>query len=181
MGKQNDRQLAARVRRVDELERLGIADALEPADMGPEGAVVEQRDSLRRNKAAARVGRMRIRHRKEIGEHRAEIEQRHNDEADHGQPVPPEPPPRQLQLSLLRQPVVSEANRGHARPCRRMRGSIHIKSRSDISVPITVSTPSSSTIVPARNMSCATSACSNSGPTVGRPSTRETTMLPETR
>jgi hypothetical protein len=37
-----------------------------------------------------------------------------------------------------------------------------------MNVPITVITPSSSTIVPARNMSCAISAFSRSGPTVGR-------------
>ena len=49
-----------------------------------------------------------------------------------------------------------------------------------MNVPITVSTPSSSTMVPARNMSCAISACSSSGPTVGRLSTSETMMLPET-
>ena len=33
-------------------------------------------------------------------------------------------------------------------------------------------------MVPARNMSCAISACSSSGPTVGRLSTSETMMLP---
>jgi len=50
-----------------------------------------------------------------------------------------------------------------------------------MNVPITVITPSSSTMVPARNMSCATSACTSSGPTVGSPSTIEMMMLPETR
>ena len=51
---------------------------------------------------------------------------------------------------------------------------------SEISVPITVITPSRSTIVPARNMSCAMSAFSRSGPTVGKPSTSDTMMLPDT-
>ena len=51
---------------------------------------------------------------------------------------------------------------------------------SEISVPITVITPSRSTIVPARNMSWAMSALSRSGPTVGNPSTSDTMMLPET-
>ncbi len=48
-------------------------------------------------------------------------------------------------------------------------------------VPITVMMPSSRMIVPARNMSCAISAFSSSGPTVGRLSTSEMMMLPETR
>ena len=49
-----------------------------------------------------------------------------------------------------------------------------------MNVPITVSTPSISMMVPARYMSCATSALSSSGPTVGRLSTSETMMLPDT-
>ena len=49
-----------------------------------------------------------------------------------------------------------------------------------MNVPMTVMTPSSRTIVPARNMSWAISAFSSSGPTVGRLSTSETMMLPET-
>jgi hypothetical protein len=51
---------------------------------------------------------------------------------------------------------------------------------SETSVPITVITPSSSTIVPARNMSWEMSALSSSGPTVGRLRTSETMMLPDT-
>src|SRR5882724_9383451 len=110
--------------------------------------------------------------REEIGKDSAQIKQRHNDEADDSKLVPPEAPPRQLQLGRLRQPIVaSEGHRRHARPCKRMRGSIHISNKSDIRVPITVSTPSSNTMVPARNMSCATKACSSNGPTVGSPST----------
>ena len=48
-------------------------------------------------------------------------------------------------------------------------------------VPITVSTPSSRMMVPARNMSCEISERSSSGPTVGRLSTIEMMTLPETR
>src|SRR5712692_5522675 len=69
---------------------------------------------------------------------------------------------------------------GHRRLWARIRGSIHIKSRSEMNVPITVRTPSNSTMAPARNKSAATSDLSKSGPTVGRPSTSETMMLPET-
>ena len=47
-------------------------------------------------------------------------------------------------------------------------------------VPITVSTPSSRMMVEASSMSCETSERSSSGPTVGRLSTTETMMLPET-
>ena len=49
-----------------------------------------------------------------------------------------------------------------------------------MNVPMTVITPSSRTMVPARNMSWAISALSSSGPTVGRLSTSETMMLPDT-
>jgi len=45
---------------------------------------------------------------------------------------------------------------------------------------MTVITPRRSTIVPARNMSCAIRALRSSGPTVGNPRTRDTMMLPET-
>ena len=61
-----------------------------------------------------------------------------------------------------------------------MRGSIHISSRSDSSVPITVSTPSSRMMVEPSSMSCEISECSSSGPTVGRLSTTEMMMLPDT-
>src|SRR5262249_25454584 len=120
--------------------------------------------------------------REKVGEDRDQVEEKNDEQAGDGELVPSKPPPRQLQLACLRQPFVGrEDDRTHARPCRRMRGSIHISSRSETSVPITVNTPSSSTIEPARNLSCATSACSSSGPTVGSPSTSDTTMLPETR
>src|SRR5262249_3573635 len=62
----------------------------------------------------------------------------------------------------------------------RVRGSIHTRGMSGMSVPITVMTPRSSTIVRARNMSCAMRALSSSGPTVGSPRTSETMMLPDT-
>ena len=45
-----------------------------------------------------------------------------------------------------------------------MRGSTHISTRSEMRVPMTVSTPSSSTMVPARNMSCEISERTRSGP-----------------
>src|SRR6266508_4893653 len=69
---------------------------------------------------------------------------------------------------------------GHHVSSSRMRGSIHTRRMSEISVPITVITPSRSTIVPARNMSCAMSDFSRRGPTVGNPSTMDTMMLPDT-
>src|SRR6202022_3138470 len=54
VDEQRNRQLAGRIWRVDQLEGLRVAYALETAHMGPEGAVVEQRDCLRRDEAAAR-------------------------------------------------------------------------------------------------------------------------------
>src|SRR5207237_5618397 len=76
--------------------------------------------------------------------------------------------------------IDDEARRRHHVSSRRMRGSTHTSRMSEISVPITVITPSSNTIVPARNMSCAMSALRRSGPTVGKPSTSDTMMLPDT-
>ena len=49
-----------------------------------------------------------------------------------------------------------------------------------MSVPMTVMTPSSRMMVPARNMSWAISALSSNGPTVGRLNTSDTMMLPDT-
>src|ERR1700675_3583812 len=49
VDEQCDRQFSHWVRGVDQLESFGVAHALEPADMGPQGAVVEQRNPLRRN------------------------------------------------------------------------------------------------------------------------------------
>src|SRR5258708_21130598 len=69
---------------------------------------------------------------------------------------------------------------GHRRLCARSRRSIPITSRSEMNVPITVRTPSNRTMAPARSRSAAISDLSSSGPTVGRPSTSETMMLPET-
>ena len=76
--------------------------------------------------------------------------------------------------------LAGEDEGGHQVSSRRMRGSTQTSRMSEISVPITVITPSRSTIVPARNMSCAMSALSRRGPTVGRPRTRDTMMLPDT-
>ena len=50
---------------------------------------------------------------------------------------------------------------------------------SEISVPMTVSTLSRNTKLPARYMSCDFSACSNNGPFVGRFRTTETIVTPE--
>ena len=82
MDEQRDRQLARRIRRIDQLEGLRVAHALQPADMRPELAVVEQRDALRRDEAAARVGRVRIGNRQKVGEDRDQIEQSHDDKAE---------------------------------------------------------------------------------------------------
>src|SRR4029453_4690722 len=126
------------------------------------------------------------------------VEPQDDDRARHRNLVLSEPPPHELPLRGDEDPLVLGGDRGRAildgRPrrlqrdvgaghqvsSRRMRGSIHTRRMSEASVPITVMTPSSSTMVPARNMSCAMSALSSSGPTVGSPSTSDTMMLPET-
>src|SRR5437667_393201 len=104
-----------------------------------------------------------------------------------------EAPPHEQPLRRDRDALFGFGNRGrigvererffnpHAgQPSRRMRGSSHMSSRSESSVPITVSTPSIRMIVPARNMSRAIKALNNSGPTVGRLKTIDTITLPET-
>src|SRR5262249_32686438 len=76
--------------------------------------------------------------------------------------------------------VEDEIGPGHQESSSRMRGSTHTSRMSEISVPITVMTPSRSTMVPAKNMSCGMSDFRRSGPTVGSPSTSDTMMLPDT-
>ena len=94
---------------------------------------------------------------------------------DHGELVLPEAPPGELELGRDRDLLLGGRDRrrrgcrgldDRAHPCSpaRMRGSIHISTRSERKVPITVSTPSSSTIAPARNMSWATSERSSKRP-----------------
>src|SRR5438045_7645457 len=76
-----------------------------------------------------------------------------------------ESPPCQLKLRGGRDPVFRSRYKRGFRPHQtahpwipaRIRGSIHIRIRSEMNVPTTVSTPSSSTMVPARNMSWAMS------------------------
>src|SRR5262249_60153657 len=100
--------------------------------------------------------------------------------AGHSHLVLAEAPPDQRPLRGGEDALAVEGRGGdgHHVSSRRMRGSIQTRRMSDSSVPMTVITPSSSTMVPARNMSCAMSALSSSGPTVGRPSTSETVMEP---
>src|SRR5712692_8693014 len=97
-----------------------------------------------------------------------------------------EPPPHQLPLRghedalLLRGDAQRLGDQRHQVSSSRMRGSIHTSRTSEIRVPITVITPSRSTIVPASYMALAMWALSRSGPTFGNPRTSETMMLPDT-
>src|SRR5262245_55326301 len=189
--------LATFVDTVDELECPEVPHSQQAMHVGTKAAVaVEPMNRLRWNVAAARITGLGVGVGKKIGEDRDQIEQDDDQQAHHRELVLPEPPPCQLQLrgdgdaifrvgslatAAPKQSPPSPTGPRHASTWWRMRGSIHIRIRSDMKVPTTVSTPSSSTIVPARYMSWAINARSSTGPTVGRLSTSETIMLPETR
>src|SRR6267142_9402 len=163
---------------VHALEGLGIADTLDAVDVRPELSVVEPVDALRRHQPALRLGRVGVGVREKVRAEDDQVEPGHDDGAGHRNPMLAEPPPRQLPLRGDEDALVL-SDRHHVSSSR-IRGSIHTRRMSEISVPITVMIPRSSTIVPARNMSWAMRALRSSGPTVGKPSTSETMMLPET-
>src|SRR6516162_8606497 len=185
-----DRNLLARVGLVDALEGLRVPGPLETEDARAKTTVVEPVDGLRRHQGALRLGRQRVGIRQKIRAEHHQIEPGDDNAAGHRQAVLPEAPPHELPLRGDEDALLVRGGRarqrsgigcdGHHVSSSLMRGSIQTSRMSEIRVPITVITPRSSTMVPARNMSCEMSALSSSGPTVGGPSTSETMMLPET-
>src|SRR5262249_41087188 len=64
-------------------------------------------DALRRDIAALGVGSMRVRESEEICEHRDQVEQGDDEQADQRQFVAAKPPPGQLELRRLREAIVN--------------------------------------------------------------------------
>src|SRR5215470_7299647 len=197
LGEEPDGDLLAGIGLIDSAEALGIADTLDAEDVGPEAPAVEEVEGLRRHQRALRLGGVGVDIGEEVRAEDDQVEADHHHSAHHGHAMLPEPPPHELPLRgdidplLLRgrgnRPrhgraggIESEARIGHHVSSMRMRGSISTSKMSEASVPITVITPRRSTMVPARNMSCAMRALRRRGPTVGKPSTRDTMMLPDT-
>src|SRR5512143_3409546 len=131
-------------------------------------------DRLRCHQRALGVRLVRIHIGKEVGEDRNDVERDQDDRPAHRKLVLAEAPPHELPLR-----GDGDALRRYCLP-RRILGSTHMRRRSEMKVPMTVMTPSSRTMVPARNMSWAIKAFRSRGPTVGRLRTSETMMLPET-
>src|SRR2546426_17391 len=190
LGEEPDRDLLAGVDLVDTLEGLEVAGALDGVDVGAKSPAVEPMDGLRGHQRALRLGCIGVGIGEEVRAQDDQIEAPDDDAAHHGhavflEPPPHETPPRGHEDALVLRGgdgarPYRNLGRGHQVSSMRMRGSTHTRRMSEISVPITVITPSRSTIVPARNMSCAMRALSRSGPTVGNPRTSDTMMLPDT-
>src|SRR5262249_22335917 len=198
LGEEANGDLLVGVGAIDSLERLRITAALEGVHVRAEAPAVEPVDALRRHERALGLGEIGVGVGEEVGAEHGRVEAQDDGGAGHRDFVLAEAPPHQLPLRgdedalLLRggggaalldgraRRLQRDVGASHHVSSRRMRGSIQTRRMSETSVPITVITPSSRTIVPARNMSWAISALSRSGPTVGRPSTSDTMMLPET-
>src|SRR5215475_3530634 len=197
LGEEPDGDLLAGILTIDATEALGIADTLDAEDVGAEAPAVEEVESLRRHQRALCLGGVGVGIGEEVRKKDDQVEADHHHSADHGHAMLAEAPPHELPLRghvdslLLRgggdRPrhgraggIECEAGIGHQVSSMRMRGSISTRRMSEASVPITVMTPSMSTMVPARNMSWAMRAFRRSGPTVGSPRTRDTMMLPDT-
>src|ERR1700733_601699 len=191
MREQREVARLARVGRVAELEGAQVALALQGIDLRMEMSLcIEPMDRLRRNVAARCLGMERFGVGDEIRKRGNGVEYQDDDAADHGQLVLSEAPPDELALRGDRDAGFRFGDQrwrgcversGTHRNCpARMRGSIHISSRSDSRVPMTVRKPSSRMIVEPSSMSCEISECSSNGPTVGRLRTTDMMMLPDT-
>src|SRR5450631_4802819 len=187
MAEECDRYLFARIRNVDPLERHGVACSFQSVHKGTETAVVEPVDRLRRHQRSLGFRFRRVHIGEKVGEQRNHIKRNQDDGPAHGELVLPEAPPDELPLRGDGDPVFGDVPRyqwrrefrHHSLP-NRILGSTHMSSRSEMNVPMTVMTPSSRMMVPARNISWAINALSSNGPTVGRLNTSDTMMLPDT-
>src|SRR5690606_13004773 len=169
-------------------------------------ALVEQVQPLRRGVEMVVRPLVRCVGGDDLGKGDAEIEQQQHDSRPHGDAVATELPPHDLPLGgleiallfgrerfgglgierlrideMLGRPLVAGLDRHDAAlPPRRMRGSSTASNRSEISMPISVSTATNSNTKADRNWSCDCSALRSTGPTVGRLSTTETMTEPDT-
>src|SRR6202795_3605374 len=187
MAEERDRNLRARIGNIDSLERERIARPFQRIHKGFEASLVDPVNRLRRHERSLRFRFRRIHIGEKVGEQRNQIERNQDDGPAHRELVLPEAPPNELPLRRDGDPVFGDVSRyqwrselrHHSFP-NRILGSTHIRRRSEMNVPITVITPSSRMMVPARNISWAISAFSSNGPTVGRLNTSDTMMLPDT-
>ena len=169
------------IRAIDALEGLGVAGSLQRVHVRAEAPAVEPVDALRGHERALRFGHVGVGVREKVRAEDDQIEAEDDHRARHRHLVLPEPPPHELPLrrhedALLGGGVRAPSAKGGARGIEgqlglghhvsssRMRGSTQTSRRSEINVPITVMTPSSSTMVPARNISWAIKALRRSGP-----------------
>ena len=142
-GEKAHRIACRRVRLVDALERLHVAHTLERMDHRAHRAL--PLDRLWRQIGPLGRHGIRVGIGEEIGKHHHEVEQHDHHARNERQPVAPELPPGELPLrgnrvALFGRATGSFSDLGHHCAPWRMRGSIHISSRSDRTVPITVST-----------------------------------------
>ena len=161
---QHDGDLHRGVRGIDKLEG-GIAFMFNLVDEWAERAVVEHMYRLRWHERKGRAWSVGVGVGKEFGKHDDGVEQENQDATGDREAMSPKAAPGESPLARRREALCSRRRgavcsdgfaRAHRDPPSRMRGSITISSRSDSNVPTTVRMPSISTIVPARNRSCAT-------------------------
>ena len=152
-----------RIGAVHALEGQRVARALDAVDVGREPPVVEPVDALGRHERALRLRGVGVGVGEEVRADHDQVEGGDDERARHRHLVLAEAPPHELPLrgdedALLRRRagltrgsargIEGHVGLGHHASSRRMRGSIHTSRMSEISVPITVMTPSSSTMVP---------------------------------
>ena len=98
VAEERDRDLRARVGNVDPLERQRVARSLQRVHVGPEAALVEPVDRLRRHQRSLGFRFRRIRIGEEVGEERDQVESDQDDGPADGELVLAEAPPHELPL-----------------------------------------------------------------------------------
>src|SRR5207237_1675784 len=129
-----------------------VARALDRIDVGAEPPAVEPVDRLWRHQRALCLGGVGVGVGEEVRGHDDAVETHDDDGAGHGQAVLAEAPPHELPLRGDEDPLFlhRQDEGGHQVSSSRMRGSIQTSTMSEMSVPITVITPSRSTTMAAR-------------------------------
>src|SRR4029078_8516134 len=181
VAEERDRYFPARIGHVDALERERVARSFPPIHKGFEAPVVDPVNRLGRDQRSLGFRFRRIHIGEKIGKQRNQVKRNQNDSPADGELVPSEAPPNELPLRGDGDPVFGDHSRHRCRNSelrhhslpKRILGSTHMSSRSEMSVPMTLITPSSRMMVPARNISWAINALSSSGPTVGRLNTSD--------
>src|SRR3979411_2076263 len=157
MAEERDRYLCARIGNIDSLERERVAGSPQPVHKKPESATDAPVERLRCHQRSLSLRFRRIHIGEKVGEQRNPIKRNQDDGPAHGELVLPEAPPNELPLRGDGDPVFGDVSRyqwrsefrHHSLP-NRILGSTHIRRRSEMNVPMTVMTPSSRMMVPAR-------------------------------